>query len=170
MGCKKKSLVEYRREYPDLEVKWVKKLGKEDQEILKCYRWRNRQSVLSTSTRTTGRPSGWHGSNRLSTRRSRRCSRETYMRQAILIMRQHRANESSQLYTSSKQEAQQPGLLDTVDSCFFTTSNLYPCHANIATVGSGGHAPATDQEQALGTRTWRSCRRRWEQLQCLDQA
>ncbi|XP_019392801.1 PREDICTED: uncharacterized protein LOC109311557 isoform X2 [Crocodylus porosus] len=34
-------------------------------------------------------------------------------RQAILIVRQHQPNESSLLYTSSKRDAQQPGLVDT---------------------------------------------------------
>ncbi|XP_025071575.1 uncharacterized protein LOC102377048 isoform X2 [Alligator sinensis] len=51
-------------------------------------------------------------------------------RQAILIVLHHRPSESSQLYASSKREAQHPGLLDTVDCCFSTVSGLYPCYTN----------------------------------------
>ncbi|XP_019336229.2 S-antigen protein-like isoform X1 [Alligator mississippiensis] len=51
-------------------------------------------------------------------------------RQAILIVLHHRPSESSQLYASSKREAQHPGLLDTVDCCFSTVLGLYPCYTN----------------------------------------
>ncbi|XP_050804859.1 uncharacterized protein LOC127048847 isoform X1 [Gopherus flavomarginatus] len=57
-------------------------------------------------------------------------------RKMILVVLHHQPNEQAELYASSKREAQHPGLLHTVDSCFSTRSGFYPCQANAAAVAS----------------------------------
>ncbi|XP_050804861.1 uncharacterized protein LOC127048847 isoform X3 [Gopherus flavomarginatus] len=63
-------------------------------------------------------------------------TRSTAARKMILVVLHHQPNEQAELYASSKREAQHPGLLHTVDSCFSTRSGFYPCQANAAAVAS----------------------------------
>ncbi|XP_074845263.1 uncharacterized protein LOC142010750 [Carettochelys insculpta] len=57
-------------------------------------------------------------------------------RKAVLVVLHHQPNEQAELYASSKGQAQHPGLLDTVDSCFSTQSGFYRCQANATAVAS----------------------------------